>query len=117
MTGQFDGIVRDRDPETSWDAAARQTDERVNHLQAAISVILGTRGPLTDEQLVDEYDAYRASRPRVLAVTPQSIRTRRHELHVAGKVRPTGQRRATRSGSSGTVWELVPIGDEHEATA
>ncbi|PZF63333.1 hypothetical protein DEI81_07965 [Curtobacterium sp. MCBD17_013] len=117
MPGFYDGKVRDRSPETSWDAAGRQTDDKTSQVAATIRVLLGARGPLTHEQLVDEYDRYVEGRPWLRRVTPQNVRTRTAAMHHAGTIRPTGERRPTRAGSFATVWELVPIGDANEATA
>ncbi|OIH95097.1 hypothetical protein [Curtobacterium sp. MCBA15_001] len=113
----YDGRVRDRDPDTSWAAADQQSDGKTSQVVATIRVLLGSRGPLTHEELVDAYAEYGAEKPWVKTVTAQSIRTRTAEMHRRAEVRDTGQRRPTKAGGSAAVWELVPIGEEHEATA
>lgn len=117
MSGQFDGLVRDRNPETSWDAAARQTQEHRTAVASTIVILLSMHGPSTDEQIEDHYAEYIRTRPWITPVTPQSLRTRRKALWVEGRVRPTGEKQPTRSGSSAAVWALTPAGEEHEATA
>lgn len=117
MTGQFDGLVRDRNPETSWDAAAKQTEGQVTAVASTIVVLLSMHGPSTDEEIEAHYAEYVRTRPWISPVTAQSLRTRRKGLWTAAKVRPTGEKRPTRSGGSAVVWELVPSGEEHEATA
>jgi hypothetical protein len=113
----YNGRVRDRSPDTSWAAADQLTDDKVSQVAATIRVLLGSRGPLTQEQLVEAYDEYARQRSWIRPVTPQNIRTRAAELHHAGKIRDTGTRRPTRSGGSAAVWELVPTGTHDEATA
>jgi hypothetical protein len=113
----YDGRVRDRDPDTSWAAADQLTDEKTSQVVSTIRVLLGSRGPLTHEQLVDAYDEYAADKPWIRSVTAQNIRTRAAELHRRAEVRDTGLRRPTKAGGSAAVWELVPLGEEHEATA
>jgi hypothetical protein len=113
----FEGKVRDRDTDTSWDAASRQTEDKLAAVQQTIVVLLGTRGDMTDEALVDAYTEYRESRPQVANVTPQSIRTRRHELHVAGRVKDTGRRLPTRAGSTAAVWSITQHGHHDEPTS
>lgn len=101
----YGGNVRARDPETSWDAAALQTDTRAEQVKAVIVALLTTHGPLTDEQLVDRYDAAVFMRDAP-AATPQNVRTRRKSLELDGVVRSTGSRARTRSGSTATVWAI-----------
>lgn len=110
MAGTFNGLVRDRNPDTSWDAAAKQTTSKREALQAAIRVLLATQGDLTDEQIADAYVEYQRTRSWLPLTTPQSLRTQRHALHVAGTVRDTGERRPTRAGSTAAVWTLTPFG-------
>lgn len=104
MTIDYHGKVRDRDPDSSWEAAGRQTDSRVGELKAVILTLFRQFGSMSDEALVDRYEAHRWLNPGVPQVTPQSIRTRRHELTVAGTVFDTRMRGTTRTGSSCTIW-------------
>ena len=110
MAGRFDGIVRDRNPDTSWEAAAKQTFSKREALRAAIRVLLATRGDLSDEQIADAYVEYQRNRTWLPLTTPQSLRTQRKWLVVQGVVRDAGERRRTRSGSTATVWALTPFG-------
>ncbi|GAA1768449.1 hypothetical protein [Agromyces humatus] len=100
-------IARPRDPETSWEAADAQTTTRRQLVQAAIVTLINNHGPLSDERLVDLYEAHRFMHPSVPEATPQSIRTRRNELVVEGKVRAASQRGRTRTGSSCQLWTLA----------
>lgn len=102
----YSGKVRARDPETSWSAAALQTDTRAEQIKAVIVDLLMVHGPLTDEQLVDRYDAAVFMRDAP-AATPQNVRTRRKALELDGRVRSTGRRARTRSGSTATVWAVA----------
>ena len=108
--GQFDGLVRDRNPDTSWDAAAKQTTSKREALRDAIRVLLATHGNLTDEELADAYVDYQRGRDWLPMTTPQSLRTQRKWLEVNSVVRDTGERRRTRSGSTAAVWTLSPLG-------
>lgn len=100
-------IARPHDPETSWDAAEAQTATRRQLVQAAIVTLINSHGPLSDERLVDLYEAHRFIHPSVPAATPQSIRTRRNELVVDGKVRAASKRGRTRTGSTCQLWTLA----------
>lgn len=104
---EYRGKVRERDPEASWEAAARQTTQKVELIRSTICTLLGTHGPMTDEQLVDRFEAYAWLNPSVPNVTPQSIRTRRKALNVEGLVRDTGNRGRTRTGNTATIWAVA----------
>ena len=53
-------------------------------------------GPMTCDEVAD-----------VLQASPFTIRPRISELHKAGRVADSGQRRALRSGKRGIVWKVV----------
>ncbi|UFS58919.1 hypothetical protein [Subtercola endophyticus] len=106
MSVEFKGKVRARDGEPSWEAAARQNDEKVDAVKDAIVYLLNAYGKSTDEELVDLYEAYVFTNPSTPPVTPQSVRTRRHALLLEGRVVNTNERRRTRSGSTGAVWAV-----------
>lgn len=106
-TVEYRGKVRARDVETSWAAAQRQSDVRVDAVKVVILSLLGAYGPTTDETLVDRYEAYAWTHPSIPKVTPQSIRTRRHALKLENKVTDTGRRAPTRAGSTATVWAVA----------
>ncbi|WP_020077208.1 hypothetical protein [Cryocola sp. 340MFSha3.1] len=102
---EFRGKVRDRDPEPSWDAAELQTEDRVARVQAGIlAVLMNHPTGLSDEQIVDHYEAQRFLHPSLPNVTAQSLRTRRKALQVEGRVRATGRRVPTRHGATAAVW-------------
>lgn len=112
---EYRGKVRARDRETSWDAASAQTNTKTAALQILIYRELLEHGPKTDEELLIRL-------ARLQPVSPSGIRTRRHELEVAGWVtehrveRPAKVgmppashlvKRRLLSGKLGTVWRAV----------
>lgn len=114
-TVEYRGKVRARDRETSWDAASAQTNTKTAALQILIYRELLEHGPKTDEELLIRL-------ARLQPVSPSGIRTRRHELEVAGWVReervpdptdpsPTPRyltvKRDTLNGHPSTVWRAV----------
>ena len=107
MGGEYRGAVRSRDPETSWDAAGLQDESKADLVKGVIVTLLKTYGPLTDEELVDHFEAYTFMHAGVPRVTPQNIRTRRKALQTAGQVRDTGRRAPTRAGATATVWAIA----------
>ncbi|TQK19114.1 hypothetical protein FBY40_1605 [Microbacterium sp. SLBN-154] len=95
------------DSGTSLEAAALQTDARTSRVQAVIMSILAEYGPQTDDEIVDRYNARAGAHPAVPTVTPQSIRTRRRELVVAGKVREADAFGFSKLGNRASVWCLA----------
>jgi hypothetical protein len=105
MGTEFKGLVRARDPESSWDAAARQDLSRREQVKAAIlTILLNHKNGLSDEQIADYYEAHRFAHPSIPAVTDQSLRTRRKALELEGKVHATGARIPTRHGATAAIW-------------
>jgi len=108
----FEGKVRARDPETSWDAAKRQTRVRGEKLRAEIVLILDVVGPMTDDELYAFRERIRPSLPTWKAASPQSIRSRRNELKLANRVREARDAdgdyltRPSNMGNRSQVWEL-----------
>jgi len=102
---EFKGKVRARDPETSWESAARQTPTKTAALRARIYEALSGR-PMTDEELL-------ISAGRITSTSPSGVRTRRHELVLAGFVSELrdddGQtvKRDTLGGSPSIVWQVA----------
>ena len=95
------------DTGTSSDAAdsiARADRERV---QAMITVILAEAGALTDEQIVERYQARAGNHPSVPWVTPQRIRTARAGLVRDGYVRDANQMAFSSLGNPATAWTLA----------
>ena len=125
----FTGKVRATDPDTSWDAAKRQTNSRTNRLKAEIVVLLSVAGPMNDGEIQKfreqvRFDNHGRSTNWAHA-TAQSVRSRRASLVAEGKVRPLmgetpplrpdGTRaetpvvkRPSENGNPSTVWEIVP---------
>jgi len=108
--------VRENDRQTSWDAAAAQTAGKVAEVQAAVMGALRSFGDMTDAELVAFLEGIPAS----------SVRTRRHELEMAGWVTPVThddvvvRRRPSRSlvakgGMPGVVWRAVRDDEEPPA--
>lgn len=110
---EYRGKVRARDRDTSWEAAAAQTNTKTAALQQRIYLSLRDHGPATHEELLIRLGG---------TATPSGIRTRSHELEVAGWVReertpdpsdPSSTpryltvKRPTLSGHPSTVWRAV----------
>ena len=97
----LDGKVRDRDRDTSWEAASAQTNGKTAELQRHIYNLLVARGPMTDDQI--------RARMRMHGVqhTRSGVSTRRFELELAGWVKATPERRQSDAGKPSTVWRAV----------
>lgn len=91
--------ARRSDPDTSHQAAASLSSDRLRTAQSAVLACLRRHGPMTDEDLVVRYDGVPQS--------PSGLRTRRDELVRRGLVVDTGDRRPTVSGRSAKVWAAV----------
>jgi len=90
--------ARSQDPATSHAAAASVTDLSVK--QQAVMDTFRACGPMTDEELLDNYPA-----PDVPVQTDSGLRTRRHELVEAGLIEDSGETRPTRTGRAAVVWQ------------
>ena len=90
-------VARRTDVWSSHEAAASVT--RIRESQKAVLYFLAGRSPMTDEELVANYNGLQQS--------PSGLRTRRSELVELGKVRDSGQRRVLRSGRRAIVWEAL----------
>jgi hypothetical protein len=92
--------ARRTDPETSHEAAGQWTQEGLTALQWIVLVTLKSHGPMIDQELVDiiqrDHPSYGDS----------SIRTRRGELVVKGKVFHAGYSK-TASGGRSRVWRAA----------
>ncbi|MGN6325713.1 hypothetical protein [Pseudolysinimonas sp.] len=103
------GLVQARpavlDPGTSLDAAAKLDPSNLTLVQSAILRLLRENGPSTDERIESLYQVHRAQHPHLPMASPQSLRTRRHELVIAGQVRDSGKRGSTRYGNASAMWE------------
>ena len=91
--------ARRTDPGTSHEAAR---SVKVTKGQAQVILLLQRMGrPVTHEDLV-----WAAGNEPGITLTPSGIRTRCHELAVAGKVVQDGETR-TRSGRRALLWRLA----------
>ncbi len=100
----LDRKVRSHDADSSW-SAARITRPQQESVKDAILIILGKRGPLTDDEI---YYAYRAAGGRR---TPQRVRTARAELvnpkHGRPLVRLSNVIGISATGADAQKWEVV----------
>lgn len=101
MTASLEQMVRSRDPETSWDAAASISEDTLNELESFILVALREQ-PMADHELV-EYAAFHFK----FLVSPQRIRTLRKYLELGGFVEWNGGHHRTPSGRLTRVWQAV----------
>lgn len=92
--------ARNTDPETSHAAAASLPDERLRRSQQAVYDVLQHCGPLTDVELIMQYQRYGG----LPAQSESGIRTRRSELVRRGMVEWTGEKRRLVSGRQANVW-------------
>lgn len=103
--------VRPTDPDTSQEAASKLTNGKLRRSQEAVYNLLALHGPMTDDQIrgMLELSGLRASK--------SGPATRRHELELAGWVKPLldddGKtvKRESDAGSPMTVWRAVPDAD------
>ena len=94
------GLVRRRDPSTSWEAASAQTVGKRASLQRTIYRLLNGY-PMTHEGLV----------ARLPLASPSGVRSRCAELVAAGWVVDSGERRRTSAGSPSIVWRVATDAD------
>lgn len=97
--------ARPTDPATSHAAAkSLRAQELRRNLEAVLSLI-EKHGPMDDVELVDRYvEAVAAETLHVQS--PSGIRTRRHELVEAGRLRDSGRKTRLETGRYAIVWEL-----------
>lgn len=98
-------VSRTTDPETSRQAAASISVDKMRETQKVILDILDRFGPACDEDI-----AVMARQLESLGEAPKQspsgLRSRRAELVTAGLVRDSGERAKTSSGRQTIVWEL-----------
>jgi hypothetical protein len=110
-------VARSTDPDTSHEAAQRLTASgMLTAAQEAVLALFRAYISLTDVELVEKYEWERVAQsdPRTpdrmgRAFPPQSdsgLRTRRHELVVAGKLRKAGKKKHD-GDNYHTVWSLA----------
>jgi hypothetical protein len=97
--------ARNRDPQTSFDAANSISQKRVTETQRAIYYLL-LAGPAND---VDGYGYYKVAMDQEIApyASESGYRSRRAELVELGLVEDTGERVKLRSGRKSIVWKSV----------
>lgn len=91
--------ARTSDPTTSHEAAASvgNITDTQNHILLILTI------PMTDDELIDAFDAMAGSNGWRLA-SPSGIRSRRAELVALGLVKDTGDRKKSWSGRNAIVW-------------
>lgn len=101
----FAAVARADDPETSQAAAASVCN--ITQTKQVILALL-ERGPLTDVELVEEYNnaRFHPAFGGVPRASESGIRSRRAELTRAGLVVESGDFRLTPSGRRAIVWEV-----------
>jgi hypothetical protein len=102
----YHGLVRARDPGSSWEAAGQQNDVKIGRVTATILDLYKRFGPMIDEELCARYAEVEQSDPTVQRATAQSIRSRRHEAVVQSLVRDTRRHRPTSLGNPASVHAL-----------
>lgn len=89
--------TRKSDPVTSH--AAADSNKNPTQSRALVLAVLTEKGPLADHELVEHLSyAY---------MTPQRIRTARHELVERGDVENAGYTRKTATNRNAVVWQIV----------
>lgn len=84
------------------------TDAKLNAQQDAVYRLLCFTGPMTDEGLVNAYQAIEKTRTVPLPKqTDSGIRTRRTELLAAGILAKSPVPALTRRGRTATVYEVI----------
>lgn len=105
--------VRESDPLTSRDAAAKQTRANSEIIREHIVRLLKLYGPMTDEEIEARYRTGREAAPSLYPnASPSGLRSRRSELRAEGYVRATAEKRPTRLGMASIVWEAVTDADQ-----
>lgn len=104
------GLARHHDPETSHDAAERVlSDGSISRSQAWVLGLFRNYLPVGVDGFID-HDLERIARDRQVRLTPQRIRTARHDLYAAGYLRKTGEKRKTPYGRDAEVYALTEAG-------
>jgi hypothetical protein len=96
--------ARTTDPSTSHAAAASVSNTAA--VRGAVLAILDLFGPMTDDELVRNYEtnSLRIPGPVAPRSSASGLRTRRAELRNAGYVHDTGGRERLASGRAAIVW-------------
>lgn len=99
-------VSRITDPETSRQAAASISVDKMRETQKVILDILDRFGPACDEDIA-VYARQLESLGEAPKQSPSGLRSRRAELVTAGLVRDSGERAKTTSGRQTIVWERI----------
>ncbi len=102
--------ARTSDPDTSHEAAASLSSERIRQSQEAVlSLFRHAAEPMDDKTLVRLYQTMSAARPDLyLPQADSGIRTRRNELVKKGLIIFTGERVKVGDKCHAKVWKLAP---------
>lgn len=90
------------DPTTSHEAAKRVNPNKLTNTQEIITKLLEI--PLTDEELVNAFQAYTRLKQLGTLSSPSGIRSRRNELYRAGKIEPISYGKTT-TGRRAIIWQ------------
>lgn len=77
-------------------AAAEEIKDKIGPLHRNVLGALNICGPMTDEELCLR-----------IGLGGNTLRPRRRELQLMGKIRDSGRKRQCRSGRQAVVWELA----------
>lgn len=94
--------ARRTDPQTSHDAAASISEEKIRRSQQDVLRALRRVGPCDDTALVSEITSHTQ---RYAEQRESGIRTRRKELEAANLVEYTGETTLLSSGRRAKVWQ------------
>jgi hypothetical protein len=105
-TFDFDGVIsnpeilaRPTDPETSHDAAEMLTRSRVEEVRDNIRALFAEWGQMSDHLLIELY-----RRRFEREIKESTVRTRRHEMTVAGELEDSGLRTADKRPCA--IWRV-----------
>lgn len=107
--------ARATDPDTSHQAAAALTTERLRQSQAEVLALLREHGPMCDSVIAMQ--ARRAG----IRQSPSGLRTRRAELVALGSVGDSGKRVKLSTGRKSIIWTALTaaadlVQENHNAT-
>lgn len=94
--------ARITDPITSHEAAARVNADKLTGTQELIVKLLEVS--MTDEQLVEAFNAYCHIKGIEKLSSPSGIRSRRNELYRAGRIQPIAYGK-TSTGRRALIWQ------------
>lgn len=95
--------ARRTDPETSHEAAASMTLDKLSAQRSLVYDVIRSFGPMTDPAMIlavhARYGKHRES--------PSGLRTRRSELVRLGLVKDSGEREKLESGRMAILWKVT----------